>query len=83
MQLLFHKKRFLLYFTDTQTITKVTNFRVGVDLEIAVEKLHIRGIVTIILDLDLACKFPHIRSFHCSFQDKPQVWFNIRILKVI
>ncbi|XP_064085021.1 uncharacterized protein LOC135200357 isoform X2 [Macrobrachium nipponense] len=56
---------------------------VGVDLDVAVEKLAVLGRVVLTLTLNMEAPFPHLTRIALSFTDKPQVWFSVRILKAV
>ncbi|ELT88133.1 hypothetical protein CAPTEDRAFT_221179 [Capitella teleta] len=55
----------------------------GMDMDAAVEKLHITGKMHFLLNMDMNCSFPHISSVTLSFLEKPEVWFAIRMLKAV
>lgn len=56
---------------------------VGVDLDVAVEKLAVLGRVVVTLTLNMEAPFPHLTRLSFSFTDKPQVWFSVKILKAV
>ncbi|KAJ8876232.1 hypothetical protein PR048_024142 [Dryococelus australis] len=56
---------------------------VGVDLDVAVEKLNISGKMYMMLTFNMDAPFPHITHLSFAFVEKPEVWFSIRILKVV
>uniref|UniRef100_A0A646QE25 Tricalbin-1 n=1 Tax=Hemiscolopendra marginata TaxID=943146 RepID=A0A646QE25_9MYRI len=56
---------------------------VGVDLDVAMEKLNISGKLNIAFHLSMECPFPHITKISFTFIDKPEIWFNLRILKTV
>lgn len=56
--------------------------RMGVDIDVGVEKLAVLGRVVVMLTLDMEAPFPHITRISLTFTEKPQVWFSVRILKV-
>lgn len=60
----------------------IFNFRVGVDLDVAMEKLNLCGKLDITLTVDMDSPFPHITDVTIMFTEKPQIWFSIRMLKV-
>ncbi|CAG2068333.1 unnamed protein product [Timema podura] len=55
----------------------------GMDLDIAVEKLNVSGRVYATLTLNMDAPFPHITHLSLTFVDKPEVWFSVRILKAV
>ncbi|XP_047478110.1 uncharacterized protein LOC125031428 isoform X1 [Penaeus chinensis] len=55
----------------------------GVDLDVAVEKLAVLGRVMVTATLDMEAPFPHLTRLSLSFTEKPQVWFSVRILKAV
>ncbi|XP_069942855.1 uncharacterized protein [Cherax quadricarinatus] len=57
--------------------------RVGVDLDVGVEKLAVLGRVVVTVTLDMEAPFPHLTRLALSFTEKPQVWFSVRILKAV
>uniref|UniRef100_T1JGR7 C2 domain-containing protein n=1 Tax=Strigamia maritima TaxID=126957 RepID=T1JGR7_STRMM len=56
---------------------------VGMDLDIAIEKLNINGKLSLTLNLNMDSSFPHVTKASFSFLEKPEVWFNLRILKTV
>lgn len=44
--------------------------RMGMNMDVAVEKLHITGKMQFLLNLDMDCSFPHITSVTLSFLEK-------------
>nr|CAD7432746.1 unnamed protein product [Timema monikensis] len=55
----------------------------GMDLDIAVEKLNVSGRMYATLTLNMDAPFPHITHLSLTFVDKPEVWFSVRILKAV
>lgn len=58
------------------------NFRVGMDVDVAMEKLYICGKLAVTFTVDLDSPFPHVSNVSICFVEKPEVWFSIRMLKV-
>lgn len=54
----------------------------GVDLDLAVEKLNVRGKVYATLTFSMDAPFPHFTHLNVTFVEKPEVWFSVRVLKV-
>lgn len=52
------------------------------DLDLAMEKLHLSGLVLATLTLDINAPFPHVTHLSVTFVEKPDIWFSVRILKV-
>ncbi|XP_049764744.1 uncharacterized protein LOC126094274 [Schistocerca cancellata] len=63
--------------------TRLFGKGMGVDLDLAVEKLNISGRISGTLTLSLDVPFPHISHLSLTFIEKPQVWFSVRILKSV
>ncbi|XP_076042292.1 uncharacterized protein LOC143026116 isoform X6 [Oratosquilla oratoria] len=73
---------------DSESFSAVLEARIGgkgmgVDLEVAVEKLAVIGRLVATMDLDASAPFPHVTRLAFSFVEKPQVWFSVRILKAV
>ncbi|KAK2158561.1 hypothetical protein LSH36_167g03038 [Paralvinella palmiformis] len=62
---------------------KVGGKRAGMVTDIAVEKLNISGKMQFIVHLDMDMTFPHISAITFSFTEKPQIWFSVRVLKML
>ncbi|XP_046821749.1 tricalbin-1-like isoform X2 [Vespa crabro] len=58
-------------------------FGVGMDVDIAVEKLTLSGTILITLTLNSLAPFPHATRLSVSFLEKPEVWFSVRILRTV
>ncbi|XP_059473484.1 uncharacterized protein LOC132195473 isoform X2 [Neocloeon triangulifer] len=56
---------------------------VGMDLDLAMEKLNISGRIYITFTLNMDAPFPHVTHFSLSFLERPEVWFSVRILKAV
>ncbi|XP_065354006.1 uncharacterized protein LOC135948588 isoform X3 [Cloeon dipterum] len=56
---------------------------VGMDLDLAMEKLNISGRIYITFTLNMDAPFPHVTHLTLSFLEKPEVWFSVRILKAV
>ncbi|KAK3921677.1 Double C2-like domain-containing protein alpha [Frankliniella fusca] len=63
--------------------TRLFGRGVGMDLDLAMEKLHLSGQVLATLTLDINASFPHITHLSVTFVEKPDIWFSVRILKRI
>lgn len=57
-------------------------FRVGMHLDVAMEKLNVCGKLEVLLTVDMEASFPHVTEVSVMFIEKPEVWFSIRMLKV-
>jgi Ca2+-dependent lipid-binding protein len=57
-------------------------FSVGMDLDLAMEKLNINGKMYATFTLNMEAPFPHITHLNLTFVEKPEVWFSVRVLKV-
>ncbi|XP_015190898.1 PREDICTED: extended synaptotagmin-2-B isoform X4 [Polistes dominula] len=56
---------------------------VGMDVDMAVEKLSLSGTILATLTLNSLAPFPHATSLSVSFLEKPDVWFSVRILRAV
>ncbi|CAG0894659.1 unnamed protein product [Cyprideis torosa] len=56
---------------------------IGVDMDLAIENLHIFGRMLITVTMDTEVFWPHFKRISLSFLDRPNVWFNIRFLKTV
>lgn len=63
--------------------TRLFGKGVGMDLDLAMEKLHLSGQVLATLTLDINAPFPHITHLSVTFVEKPDIWFSVRILKSV
>lgn len=63
-------------------ITFFFHFSVGMDVDVAMEKLYISGKLAVTFTVDLDAPFPHVSNVSICFVEKPEVWFSIRMLKV-
>ncbi|XP_047349802.1 uncharacterized protein LOC124949179 isoform X2 [Vespa velutina] len=64
-------------------IASASLFGVGMDVDMAVEKLTLSGTILITLTLNSLAPFPHATSLSVSFLEKPEVWFSVRILRTV
>ncbi|XP_017880570.1 uncharacterized protein LOC108625242 isoform X2 [Ceratina calcarata] len=64
-------------------MTRLFGKGVGVDVDLAVEKLSLSGTILANLTLNSMAPFPHATSLSVSFLEKPDVWFNVRILRAV
>nr|XP_050852356.1 uncharacterized protein LOC127064819 isoform X3 [Vespula vulgaris] len=56
---------------------------IGMDIDMAVEKLSLSGKILATLTLNSLAPFPHATSLSVSFLEKPDVWFSVRILRTV
>ncbi|KAJ8683012.1 hypothetical protein QAD02_018804, partial [Eretmocerus hayati] len=63
--------------------TRLFGKGMGVDMELAVEKLSVSGTIMASLQLDATAPFPHASHLSLSFIEKPDVWFSVRLLKSV
>jgi len=56
---------------------------VGMDIDLAVEKLSLSGTIIVNLTLNSSAPFPHATGLSISFLEKPDVWFSVRILRAV
>ncbi|CAM1331331.1 Uncharacterised protein g10548 [Pycnogonum litorale] len=63
--------------------TRLGGKGLGIDLDVSIEKLNFSGKLYAIFDLNSQLPFPHIPKLTLTFIKKPDVWFNIRILKSV
>ncbi|PNF42532.1 hypothetical protein B7P43_G08114, partial [Cryptotermes secundus] len=56
---------------------------VGMDLDLAMEKLNISGKIYATFTLNMEAPFPHITHLNLTFLEKPEVWFSVRVLKAV
>ncbi|XP_048513229.1 tricalbin-1-like isoform X3 [Athalia rosae] len=56
---------------------------VGMDVDLAVEKLSLAGTVLATLTLNASAPFPHVTHLSLSFVEKPDVWFSVRVLRAV
>ncbi|XP_076387531.1 uncharacterized protein LOC100880539 isoform X3 [Megachile rotundata] len=64
-------------------MTRLFGRDVGVDVDLAVEKLSFSGTILATLTLNSMAPFPHATSLSVSFLEKPDVWFSVRILRTV
>jgi Ca2+-dependent lipid-binding protein len=55
----------------------------GMDIDLAVEKLSVSGTILASLSLDANTPFPHASHLSLSFVEKPDVWFSVRLLRSV
>ncbi|XP_069673106.1 uncharacterized protein [Periplaneta americana] len=63
--------------------TRLFGKGVGMDLDLAMEKLNISGKIYVTFTLNMEAPFPHITHLNLTFIDKPEVWFSVRVLKAV
>ncbi|GAB1862970.1 Protein piccolo [Camponotus japonicus] len=63
--------------------TRLFGKGVGMDIDLAVEKLSLSGTIVIDLTLNASAPFPHATGLSVSFLEKPDVWFSVRILRAV
>ncbi|XP_076376389.1 uncharacterized protein LOC117225022 isoform X1 [Megalopta genalis] len=63
--------------------TRLFGKGVGMDVDLAVEKLSLSGTILATLTLNSMAPFPHATSLSVSFVEKPDVWFSVRILRAV
>ncbi|XP_011260825.1 uncharacterized protein LOC105254043 isoform X3 [Camponotus floridanus] len=63
--------------------TRLFGKGVGMDIDLAVEKLSLSGTIVIDLTLNASAPFPHATGLSVSFMEKPDVWFSVRILRAV
>ncbi|XP_046627251.1 tricalbin-1-like isoform X1 [Neodiprion virginianus] len=63
--------------------TRLFGKGVGMDIDVAVEKLSLAGTVLATLTLNSAAPFPHVTHLSVSFVEKPDVWFSVRVLRAV
>lgn len=63
--------------------TRLFGKGVGMDIDLAVEKLSLSGTIVIDLTLNTSAPFPHATGLSVSFLEKPDVWFSVRILRAV
>ncbi|XP_058799438.1 uncharacterized protein LOC131668950 isoform X2 [Phymastichus coffea] len=63
--------------------TRLFGKGVGMDIDLAVEKLSVSGTVMASLTLDANSPFPHASQLSLSFVEKPDVWFSVRLLRSV
>ncbi|KAK3591562.1 hypothetical protein CHS0354_041607 [Potamilus streckersoni] len=62
---------------------RVGNERVGLNFDAVVEQLQVTGRLQIILLFSMEVPFPHVSKATISFIERPDVWFNVRMLKAL
>ncbi|KAG7206474.1 hypothetical protein KM043_003819 [Ampulex compressa] len=63
--------------------TRLFGKGVGMDIDLAVERLSLSGTILATLTLNSMAPFPHVTALSISFLEKPDVWFSVRILKAV
>ncbi|XP_043477779.1 uncharacterized protein LOC122508474 isoform X2 [Leptopilina heterotoma] len=63
--------------------TRLFGKGVGMDVDLAVEKLSLSGTILATLTLDSMAPFPHVTHLSVSFIEKPDVWFSVKVLKAV
>ncbi|CAK9818685.1 TCB1 [Anthophora plagiata] len=63
--------------------TRLFGKGVGMDVDLAVEKLSLSGTILTTMTLNSMAPFPHATSLSVSFLKKPDVWFSVRILRAV
>ncbi|XP_025157748.1 tricalbin-3-like isoform X3 [Harpegnathos saltator] len=63
--------------------TRLFGKGVGMDIDLAVEKLSLSGTILVNLNLNTSAPFPHATGLSVSFLEKPDVWFSVRILRAV
>ncbi|KAK9299933.1 hypothetical protein QLX08_007168 [Tetragonisca angustula] len=63
--------------------TRLFGKGVGMDVDLAVEKLSLSGTILVSLTLNSMAPFPHATSLSVSFLEKPDVWFSVKILRAV
>ncbi|XP_011333563.2 uncharacterized protein LOC105277101 isoform X2 [Ooceraea biroi] len=63
--------------------TRLFGKGVGMDIDLAVEKLSLSGTILVNLTLNASAPFPHAIGLSVSFVEKPDVWFSVRILRAV
>ncbi|XP_071570518.1 uncharacterized protein [Temnothorax nylanderi] len=63
--------------------TRLFGKGVGMDIDLAVEKLSLSGTIIVNLTLNTSAPFPHATGLSVSFLEKPDVWFSVRILRAV
>ncbi|XP_061173076.1 uncharacterized protein LOC133182305 isoform X2 [Saccostrea echinata] len=71
-----HLEDFLMMF-----VAKVGSGRAGLNFDVAVEGLSINGNLQLICNMSMDVPFPHVSKVTASFREKPDVWFNVKVLK--
>ncbi|CAG5128727.1 unnamed protein product, partial [Candidula unifasciata] len=62
---------------------RVGSSRVSVGFDLVVEDLHLSGTVQAVFCLSMDVPFPHVTKATISFKERPDVTFNIRMLKAL
>ncbi|XP_012280537.1 tricalbin-1 [Orussus abietinus] len=63
--------------------TRLFGKGVGMDVDLAVEKLSLSGTILATLTLNSSAPFPHVTHLTVSFIEKPDVWFSVRVLRAV
>nr|XP_022329862.1 tricalbin-3-like isoform X4 [Crassostrea virginica] len=62
-------------------LAKVGSGRAGLNFDVAVEGLSVSGNLQLICHMSMDVPFPHVSKVTASFTEKPEIWFNIKVLK--
>ncbi|ESN99313.1 hypothetical protein HELRODRAFT_162834 [Helobdella robusta] len=62
---------------------KLSGKWLGLSFDLLIEKMNVKALVQVNIHLDRDVPFPHVASITSCFVDKPEVWFNIRVLRYI
>lgn len=62
-------------------LAKVGSGRAGLNFDVAVEGLSVTGNLQLICHMSMDVPFPHVSKVTVSFTEKPDVWFNVKVLK--
>ncbi|XP_014211162.1 uncharacterized protein LOC106641296 [Copidosoma floridanum] len=63
--------------------TRLFGKGMGMDIDLAVEKLSVSGTILASVTLDTSAPFPHASQLSLSFVEKPDVWFSVRLLRSV
>ncbi|XP_043280292.1 uncharacterized protein [Venturia canescens] len=63
--------------------TRLFGKGVGMDVDLAVEKLSVSGTILGTLTMDSSAPFPHMTHLSISFVEKPDVWFSVKVLRAV
>ncbi|KAL4237453.1 hypothetical protein ACF0H5_002170 [Mactra antiquata] len=64
-------------------LARVGAEKVGLNFDVAVEDLSIKGTLQVVLHMSMDVAFPHITKATISFTELPEVWFNVTVLKAL
>ncbi|XP_020292383.1 uncharacterized protein LOC109858995 isoform X2 [Pseudomyrmex gracilis] len=56
---------------------------VGMDIDLAVENLMLSGTIVINVILNELAPFPHVTDLSMTFLEKPNIWFDVKILGAV